>query len=205
MTDFSDKPAIQLEELPSTLSAAGLLSVQANEVGAWTGLVKKFFPMVYAWCRRAGLQPADASDVSQEVFKAVLRSIRSFHREEAGATFRGWLRRITQRRVLDYRRKQAKTASALGGSTAQGQFLAIAEMIESSHSAPRGLPQSVLDRLQSVQAEFELTTWQAFLRTTIDECSAAEVAQELGISTNAVYLAKSRVLARLRRRLADLT
>ena len=58
--------------------------------------------------------------------------------------------------------------------------------------------------VELMQAEFEPATWQACWMLTALDRPAAEVADKLGVSVNAVYLAKSRVLARLRRELEGL-
>ena len=55
--------------------------------------------------------------------------------------------------------------------------------------------------LKVMQAEFEPSSWRAFWSMVVEGHSAAEVAQQLGISVGAVYVAKSRVLARLRQEL----
>ncbi len=52
--------------------------------------------------------------------------------------------------------------------------------------------------LDLMQEEFEPATLQAFRRLALDGISGAEVAGELGVSVAAVYVAKSRVLARIR-------
>ena len=52
--------------------------------------------------------------------------------------------------------------------------------------------------LEMIEPQFEPTTWRAFRRVAIDGISAADAARELGVTINAVFIAKSRVLARLR-------
>ena len=65
----------------------------------------------------------------------------------------------------------------------------------------RHLNTAYLAGVEMVQAEFEDRSWQAFWRTTVDEVPTEQVASELGMSVNAVRLAKSRVLRRLREQL----
>ena len=55
-----------------------------------------------------------------------------------------------------------------------------------------------------MQAEFRPTTWKACWEHVVAGRAAAEVAAQLGITVNAVYLAKSHVLARLRQEMAGL-
>lgn len=160
--------------------------------------------MVYGWCRKTGLQPADAADVTQDVFRSILQALPRFTREKENATFRGWIRRITQRRIIDFRTRRARQGISPGGSVAQAQLLELTESpaIEESHPDLGRL--RLTKKIHEIQGEFESATWQAFIRSAVDGCNAADIARELGISVNAVYVAKSRVLKRLRTALSSL-
>ena len=78
---------------------------------------------MYRWCRRAGLQPADASNTVQEALQAVARNLGGFHRDRPGDTFRGWLRRITDNKIRDHFRKQGKTPDLAAGGLDSQQVL----------------------------------------------------------------------------------
>jgi RNA polymerase sigma-70 factor, ECF subfamily len=194
---------------PAGSTSSGLLTrVQAHDPEAWRRLVHLYTPLVYHWCRQAGLQASDAADVLQEVFQAVARNITAFRRDRADDTFRGWLWTIARNKLYDHFRRMKKTPGAIGGSDAQAQFAALPEATsDGSYDAElRADGRRLIFRraLDLVRAEFEDRTWMAFYRTTVDAASPADVASELGVSVNAVYKAKSRVLARLREELADL-
>ncbi len=103
---------------PSTVSSNLLRGVQASDQAAWVRLVNAFYPMVYTWCRQAGLGPEDAADTCQEVFQSVATSIPRFRRAGPDDTFRGWLRQITRRRLVDFRRRRYRQPQATGGSDA---------------------------------------------------------------------------------------
>ena len=51
---------------------------------------------------------------------------------------------------------------------------------------------------RQMQRDFEERTWQAFWKTAVEHKTAPQAAEELGMSVAAVYMAKSRVLRRLR-------
>ncbi len=161
--------------------------------------------MVYGWCRRAGLQPADAADVGQEVFAAVARSIHTFRHDRPGDTFRGWLFTITRNKLRD--RQTPLGATGIGGSDALRQM---AELPTEEQHEPTPAPEANerqafwRRQIEMVRGEFEPRTWEAFWRAFVDGEAAANIAADLGISTNAVYLAKSRVLHRLREELSAL-
>ena len=57
--------------------------------------------------------------------------------------------------------------------------------------------------LEKIRRDFDPKTWQAFWRVTVDGLSATEAANELGLKSGTVRVAKSRVLQRLRRQLGD--
>jgi RNA polymerase sigma-70 factor (ECF subfamily) len=190
----------------STTSLSLLDRVRAKEQAAWERLVGLYAPLVDRWCRRYRLQDADMADVRQQVFLAVARRIEEFRREQASGSFRRWLHTITRHKVCDHWRTEASKA-APGGSDAYEQLLqlSIAEPDEPAADS-EAEEQSILYRraLQMIGTDFEELTRKAFLMVVIEERLPAEVARELGISTNAVYLAKARVLARLRDEFAGL-
>jgi RNA polymerase sigma-70 factor (ECF subfamily) len=82
-----------------------LEGIRSNQQDAWGRMVKLYYPLVYSWCRKAGLKPEDSSDISQNVFNGVSQGIRNFTREKPADTFTGWLRTITKRRIFDFRKK----------------------------------------------------------------------------------------------------
>ncbi len=207
MTDSGVEPGGRASaEEPSSIGSSLLERLKLESPEAWRRLVHLFGPLVYQWCRRQGLQAADATDVGQEVFRAVAGGIGRFRRDRPADTFRGWLWTITRSKIADFRRRQQGQPQASGGSTAQLRLaeLPAAEAAELPQSEPE--PRGSLYRrgLRLIQDEFTERTWKAFWRVAVDGCRPAEVANEMGLSVNSVYLAKSRVLRRLREELGDL-
>lgn len=201
LTDDSDKQD-RGPELPSTITSSLLQGVRELDHGAWERMVNLYYPMLYGWCRRSGLQPDDAADVCQNVLRSVATSLHNFRREQTGDTFRGWLRRITQRRIIEFRQRLGRRPEAIGGSNAQNR---LAELVdEYACSSESGTEVEFLHGLlELVRNEFENQTWMAFWKTTVDGESAADAAADLNMTRNAVYLAKSRVLRRLREEFTD--
>lgn len=147
----------------------------------------------------------DAADVLQDVFGAVARSLRRFERRREGS-FRSWLWVITRNQLTDFFRRRAGEAHAVGGSDAWRQLAAIAESLSDDPDQFTAEDQlNALHRrgLEIVRSEFEERTWQIFWRATIDEVASADVAEEFGISANAVRQARSRVLRKLRQVLGE--
>ena len=171
---------------------------KASDRPAWERIVYLYSPLVYAWCRRFGLQDADALDVGQDVLRSVVTKLAGFRKDRPGDSFRKWLKTITRNRALDLYRRKSRQPVVLDSDQATPD--------DSPESAEELTEQKVVLRraLDLVRDDFELRTWTAFWRVTIDEAPPAEVAQELGVSVNVVYLARLRVLRRLTDQFAEL-
>jgi RNA polymerase sigma-70 factor (ECF subfamily) len=191
---------------PSSVSSTLLERVKARRPEAWERLVDLYGPVVYRWCRQSGVRREDAADVVQEVFSSVAAHAANFRRDSPSDSFTAWLATITRNKIRDHFRRRHGQPEARGGTDAQEQFLQIAELSELSQPSSRARAEGLLSRraLDLVRAEFENRTWEAFWRTAVAGQRPADVAEDLGISVNAVYKAKSRVLRRLRRELGDL-
>jgi RNA polymerase sigma-70 factor (ECF subfamily) len=197
---------IQCAALSNATSLSLLLRVRDNDAQAWHRLVNLYTPLVYYWSREFGLPDDDSADVVQEVFRSVFGGIGNFHRDAQGGSFRGWLRTIARSRLHDHFRKVQGIAVAVGGSTARMQMLDFSDALsaDSSDADTRDensiIVQGVLDQ---IRGEFEDRTWRIFWAVTVDGRYPADVAEEFAVSTGAVYKAKSRVVQRLRKELAD--
>ena len=181
-----------------------LQRLRAREQDAWGRLLQLYTPLVRSWCHHQGVRGADADDLVQEVFQAVVTGLAQFQRDRPGDTFRGWLRGITWHKLLDFFRRQSSQPRGQGG-TAAGQQLQ--QVPQAEVSFPEETPQEVAELYQRaielVKSEFEANTWRAFWRTAVDGRSPAEIATELDMSAAAVRMAKSRVLRRLRQEIGD--
>lgn len=192
-----DPAAGASESTPTSL----LERVKAREAEAWERLVYIYGPLVYRWCRLAGLQGADAGDVAQDVFAAVADGITTFHCDRDGDAFRGWLWGITRHKIGDFFRRCATLPSGRGGSDAQRRLLQIPDRPPSESTPnpdPDGTQAVELRAIELIRAGVEERTWKAFWRVVVDEQPVHEVADELGMTTKAVYEAKYRLLKRFR-------
>jgi len=182
--------------------------VRSRDAVAWHRLVELYTPLVFSWCRRAGLADADGQDVIQEIFAAVATNLDRFRRDRPGDTFRGWVRVIARNQIRLYFRREAQRPRATGGTTAQLRIQELPEqpVDETEHAADEQDEQQRLMRrgLELIRCEFEAHTWQAFWLTAVEQQSSAEVCQQLGMSSGAVRQAKYKVLRRLRTELGDL-
>ena len=182
----------------SSGTSLGLLQgLRADEDVAWQRLVALYSPLIDLWCRREHLQEADLADIRQEVFVVVKRKICEFRRESPSDSFRGWLRTITHNKIVDLRRRVQADPAETGKRDQLDQTAARVSQEDEDEPTAEG---RILYRraLSLIQQDFEDHTWRAFWGVVIDGRAAAEVAFDLGVPINVVYLSKSRVLKRLR-------
>jgi RNA polymerase sigma-70 factor (ECF subfamily) len=183
-----------------------LLRAQIGEEDAWNDLTDLYRPLIVGWLNRQGVPVVDLEDLSQDVLLSVVKHLPGFGHSGQRGAFRSWLRTIVCSRTIDYWKALGANTPASGGSGAAAALQQIAD------------PNSDLNRqwdeehdryllgclLDLVQQEFEPTTLRAFRRLALEGASGAEVAAELGLSVAAVYMAKSRVLQRIRQEAAGL-
>lgn len=186
----------------SSTSTSLMRRVRDHDETAWRQLVELYLPLIFHWCRSANLQDHDASDISQDVLKAVAKHIGTFERDNPDQSFRAWLATITKHRIVDHLRSVAKRAEAAGGTDAH-QLMQQAEdpaseVLTSSSMFQLG-DERLLKALEEVRGRCKEETWQAFWRTTVLGEAPYTVAEELGIPLNSVHQASSRLLKRIRK------
>jgi RNA polymerase sigma-70 factor (ECF subfamily) len=170
------------------------------DAGAWQRLIDLYEPLIRGWLRRHDLQPADSDDLVQEVLRALVEEIPGFTHNGRPGAFRCWLRTITVKRLRRFWRAGRYRADAAGGSDWEEHL----RQLEDPTSGLSKLWDDEHDRhilrklLAMIEPDFQPSTWQAFCRLVLDGVAADAVATDLGLSVNAVTIAKSRVLQRLR-------
>ncbi len=171
------------------------------DADSWQRLVDLYTPLIRGWLRRHGLPDQEADDLVQEVLAVVVRRLPDFRRQPHTGAFRSWLRTITVNCLRDAWRSQRIRPRATGDSN----FQQMLDQLEDPGSGLSGLWNDEHDRhvlnelLALIKPRFEPSTWQAFQLVTLQGASPKDVSAELGISVNAVFIAKSRVLSLLRR------
>jgi RNA polymerase sigma-70 factor (ECF subfamily) len=184
------------------LTSASLLErlQRGADEDAWRRLVEIYTPLIQGWLRRqAALQAGDADDLTQEVLAALLQHLPKFEHNQRAGAFRAWLRTLTVNRLRDFWRRQQARGRPL--PTDPARLLAewedpasgLTRLWEQEHD--RHVAATLLER---VRGEFTPKTWEAFCGVALEGRRAAAVAAALGLTANAVLIAKSRVLRRLR-------
>ncbi len=166
---------------------------------AWQQFVELYGSLVYSFARQRGLQDADAADLTQEVLLAIAQTAGRWHFDPQRGSFRGWLYGITRNKLAQFLYKRQLQPLGSGNSTLQKRLAEEPAPETDLEATWEREYQQNLFRLAASQVQNHVSpaTWKAFWRTAVEGASGKAVAAELGISVGAVYVARSRVVARL--------
>jgi RNA polymerase sigma-70 factor (ECF subfamily) len=162
-------------------------------------------PLVYRLARRRGFQDADAADISQEVFRSAATAIDRWYDNPQRGSFRAWLFLIARNLMINAFRARRRRPLATGSSD-------VCRLLNAQPASDDDDSQLVEDEYErrlfhwaaeQVRGEFRDSTWQAFWRTSVDGRPVRLVADELRISSGAIYIARSRVMARLKKKIEE--
>jgi RNA polymerase sigma factor (sigma-70 family) len=194
-----------MDDPPATRASLLVRLRDPHDTDAWRQFVGLYASVVYGYARKRGLQDADAADLMQEVFRSVAAAAGRLDYDPKRGTFRGWLYTVTRNKLYTFLSGRKRHARGSGDTDAQ-------ERLE-EQTAPDDAA-ALWDReyerrafawaAEQVRGEFQPATWRAFWLTAVEGKSAKEAGAEVRLSPGAVYVAKSRVLARLRERIQQL-
>jgi RNA polymerase sigma-70 factor, ECF subfamily len=189
---------------PTSLSLLDRLKAARPESSDWNRLQGVYLPMIQRWLGRVPGLGDESADLAQEILVVVFREVPRFDRQREGS-FRAWLRQVTVNKVRNYRR-QRQRRPVVGLDPADGFLERLSDPNgDLAREWDRDHDKHVVEKLLAVvQPDFNPTTWEAFRQFGVDGEPASQVAESLGLSVNAVILAKSRVLKRLRAEAGDL-
>lgn len=196
-----------MSQTPDTRDSLLLRLADGEDQEAWRQFVAVYRPLVYRIARRQGLQDADAQDLAQRVLVSVAGAIGRWRSDPRRARFRTWLHTVARNALIDHLRS-ARPDAAAGGTTAQIQ---LQDAVDLGAADPMADPLLESEHRRAVfrwaarevRPEFAESTWLAFWRTAVEGEGVAEVAEELGKSSGAVYIARSRVMQRLREKVVQ--
>lgn len=187
-----------MADIPPTRASLLLRLRDPRDEAAWAEFIDLYAPLVYGYGRKQGLQDADAADLSQEVLGAVAGAVGRLEYDPYRGSFRNWLFTVVRRKLSNWRRSQRNRP---GGGVPEADRLLEQCPVPEEEAAEweaeweRRLFAWACEQIRRNVAD---STWQAFWRTAIDDQPGKEVAADLGLSVAAVYLARSRILARLK-------
>ena len=191
-----------------TTSYSLIERVALRDEQAWNRLAELYVPLVMKWSQNAGLDEAEAADISQEVFQVVAARIGDFFVPQGElrkrGQFRAWLRQITRNKLGDLIRRKKRQETATGGSGSHWSRIPDPDSTSDDEDSVEDHAELFATCLRLIKTDFNTSTWQAFFRVTVEEQPITVVAENLGLTVKAVRQAKYRVLKRLREEFRDL-
>lgn len=189
-----------MEEAPATRASLLLRIRDEQDHGAWQEFLRLYGPVVYRYARKRGLQDADAADLVQDVFRSIAGAIGNWDYDPGRGKFRGWLFTITRNKLFTFLEGRKRRAIGAGDSDAHERLEAFADpSADGTDLWDQEYERQLFARAaEQVKPEFAPATWQAFWATAVDGRNPRDVARDLKTTPGAVYVSKSRVLARLR-------
>lgn len=188
------------------VTRASLLSRvrDATDQAAWAEFDGRYRELIFRYCRRCGLETADAEDVRQLVMLRLMRVLPSFQYDPSTGRFHDYLYRVVRSSIADF-----KTCPA-------GRDIAV---VDKEAAARAGVGSGAADRaddvweqewldhhlrmaMESVRSETEPRNISIFERL-LEGASVEVVAQQFEMTTDAVHKVKQRVRDRVQERISD--
>lgn len=184
-----------MTESPETRPSLLIRLAEPSDQAAWSDFVAIYEPVVMRLAMRRGLSACDAQDLCQEVMTRVAQSIAQWNPQRERGSFRSWLATVTRNLVIDHFRKQLRRPDLISETALDGVDAPAALPSDFEREEER---QIFLWAAEKARENFTESTWMAFWMTGVDGQSPQAVAQRLEMSVGAVYIARSRVMAKLR-------
>jgi len=187
---------------PNTVGTMTLDGAKANQAWAIDKIHQTYQSRVIAWCRHKGLNTADCEDASQTVFIKLIKGIHRFARTNKNQSLGAWLRSVAYRTTSDIHRDRVRKKIEYWAN------LELAPLTPRDHETSKTSSRSfewscrMNEAMEQVKRECESHNWKAFVEVVINGRKPNDVAADLGVDRNVVYLAKSRILRRFRELLA---
>ena len=184
--------------------------LKAGSEQAFYQLIALYNQPIYSLIARSLQNPADASDVTQEVFIKVFRNIRGFHGE---SSLRTWLYRIAvheasnQRRWWTrHRRQEITIETAVSGEyDAEGETLSVAATLADQDVSPfeKAAQQQLRERVEAALREVPEAFRTVVVLREIEGFTYEEIAEILQTNLGTVKSRLTRGRAALRTLLAQ--
>jgi RNA polymerase sigma factor (sigma-70 family) len=187
------------QPLRTSASLLGRLRLDRTDPSDWAEFVSRYTPLIQKWCRRWGLQEADAQDLAQDVLVRLASRMRSFQYDPA-KSFRAYVKTLAHFAWCDLIESRKHAGAGGSGDTSMMDKLAAVEARDDLQvRLADAFDQEVLEEATArVRLRIEPRTWEAFRLTAIEGLSGSETATHTGMEVATVFKAKSKVQKMLR-------
>lgn len=170
-----------------------------DDAGAWREFTEVYGPLIHRFARKQGLQDADAADLAQDVLYAVAGAIGRLNYDRQLGRFRGWLLTVARSKLSNLFAKRKRQPQGTGDSSLQESLQTVPSNGDDEAYWDAEYERRLFEwAAERVRPEFHENSWRAFWMTAVDGMDVKEVSEKLGITMGAVYIAKSRILAKLK-------
>lgn len=177
----------------------------ADDGAAWREFAEIYGPLIHRFARKQGLQDADAADLAQDVLYAVAGAIGRLNYDRQLGRFRGWLLTVARSKLSNLVARRKRQPQGSGDTDLHESLQSLPSSPEDETYWDAEYEKRLFEwAAERVRPGFQQTTWQAFWQTAVDNKDVKDVAEKLGITVGAVYIAKSRVLARLKEQIREI-
>ena len=164
---------------------------------SWEEFDRLYRPLLVRYAAARGLDANEAEEIAQQCMAAIAAGVSDFQRR---VSFRGWLRAMIDHKVADQMRKRGREHNAgtrvfeREDSTIESPALRWEREWNKTH---------LLYWLSQIRHEVSPVTYEAFELYVLEELPVPEICRRLGMSANQVYVAKHRVMKRLKEKWAE--
>lgn len=193
-----------MNDRPKTRVSLILRLSQPADAEAWEEFCAIYLPVIFRIGKSRGLQEADAHDFSQNVLVRVARSVKDWNPDKESGSFGGWLGTIARNLLIDFLRRDQKRHLTADSSSVRRALDEAVDPCSTAEHCQTLIDQQLKQQLfiwaaGKVESGVQATTWQAFWRTAVLNESVEEVAEDLKMTPGAIYVARSRMIVRIRK------
>lgn len=175
---------------------------------SWSEFERIYRPVILRMAKKRGMQDADALDVIQQVFVSVAKSIESWTPIASGPPFRAWLSTIARNAITNALARRPSDL-ATGGTSVANHLQLLPDKCTLGETqcelVRETRHQAVLWAAEQIRHEYSDDVWDCFWRTAIEGESVSDVAASFKRSAGSIYVARYRVIARLKEKVQELS
>ena len=174
---------------------------KSNEL-AWRDFVCTYEGFLNQLVRRQGVPERHVPDVTQQILLTIAKSIDGWNDDGNAASFRRWLSTVSRNIVIRFMSRERRQAGGVGGSDLVARLERIEDKVDEQYVL-RYQHELIVWAAEEVRHEFLESSWQAFRATVIEDRPVDHVATELGVTPGSIYMSRSRIMARIRKKVAE--